>query len=402
VQAKPVESTTTATVSNDNKNGDEAAALHALRFRPSFWGTRRYDNTCRRGDSHHYRHSTSSHSEQEFCWRCCGNHNQENCWCRDRHCYSCGDFGHLSRMCHKARQMSCKTSSSKDKQKPCKYGKNCKVHYTANNGSPESTDSDSESSENAINVVCSKHKCESDILICCLVGVEISMQVDTCADVSIIPNQILLDKFPDIILHRINDTLSTHGGIKMNILGKILVSVEYDKQVFHNLPFMVIDADKKQPILFGKNWIRLVEIDVTKFFSVNSAKNNVVKKSEYKSGDKIKSHKSIHNTDLQIELVDQSKTEFSVNVSKESELNSEWSNVSQNFKIPHPKISLQNGEKFFIKRKMSSNKIGSGIVECRVSNFVYSILIGHKSKLYHIDFIQKAADFGVKGEGKVS
>jgi hypothetical protein len=72
VQAKPVESTTIETVSNDNRDGDEAAAVHAFRFRPSFGGTRRW------GDSHQYRHSTSSHSEQEFRWRCGGNHNQEN------------------------------------------------------------------------------------------------------------------------------------------------------------------------------------------------------------------------------------------------------------------------------------------------------------------------------------
>jgi hypothetical protein len=56
VQAKPVESTTIATVSNDNRDGNEAAAVHALRFRPSFGDTRRHDNTRRRADSHQYRH----------------------------------------------------------------------------------------------------------------------------------------------------------------------------------------------------------------------------------------------------------------------------------------------------------------------------------------------------------
>jgi hypothetical protein len=66
--------------------------------------------------------------------------------------------------------------------------------------------------------------------------------------------------------------------------------------------------------------------------------------------------------------------------------------------VPQPNITFQNGENVLV-RNVNDNvqKWQKGIVECKMSNFVYKILVGQNSRLYHVDQIKKFVESHVKG-----
>jgi hypothetical protein len=81
-----------------SSHGGRGDALHALRTDTRGAYSRR-DTSRRHGTGAEYRQWQSRREEQEHCWRCGGSQNSEECVMKTRDCFSCGDQGHVARMC---------------------------------------------------------------------------------------------------------------------------------------------------------------------------------------------------------------------------------------------------------------------------------------------------------------
>lgn len=321
VNTKVSDTTSGGTSAQASAMEGNTSAVHALRYKTSGNSDTRRDlgrhrggsRELRRDEAREYRQWTPRQREAVSCWRCGGsNHSQDSCWCRQMRCYSCSETGHLSRVCYKARKKERKLKENKQ-NKQSKYKKGGKIHFTADKGEQVSTDdSDSESgdSDTAINVICSVKKSGVDFSINCSVNnTDLIMQVDTCADVSIIPYEIFIDKFPDLKLNKSTDHLSTYGGKVLKIIGECSVDVSYRDKIYNDLSLIVVEANRNQPILFGKNWLRVIQLDWSSFFCVNIAKKKS-KKSKFKNNLKQKSDYEMPNKDLHKKTVAKLKESF--------------------------------------------------------------------------------------------
>jgi hypothetical protein len=109
---------------------------------------------------------------------------------KKRDCYSCNKEGHVNRMGYKARHMEKKKKESKFYKGKCHHKGKSKVHYTKHDESTSSDSStDSKSSDDLeIQMIGSVSDSKTDFKIKCQIsGVDLSMHIDTCADLSVIP-----------------------------------------------------------------------------------------------------------------------------------------------------------------------------------------------------------------------
>lgn len=76
--------------------------------------------------------------------------------------------------------------------------------------------------------------------------------------------------------------------------------------------------------------------------------------------------------------------------SKITDLNPIWSHSWLSVEVSQPTLSLNNGDVVLVRTSNNSlNKWQKSIVESKISNFVYRILVGGSSRMYHTDHIKK-------------
>jgi hypothetical protein len=293
INATQTKSTEVAGASAASISNNDDSVVHAVHSRLGRGSDQRRDTT--RQDDRGFRHWLPRRDLSERCVRCGGSHDPDTCYMRDQRCYSCGGVGHLARMCHRARHAS-KKKEDKKTSKSHKYKKHGRVHYTACNDNVESSTSSDSSDPLGVNMISSIHKANDGFTIVCRVNnVDLTMCVDTCADVSVIPYDEFIRVFPDTKLTPCTDTLTSYGGTNLQVLGQFFVTVAYNKQLVHDLPLVVVKTNMRQPNLFGLNWLRIIKIDWSKFYSVNYTKS---KKSKVNHNYKAKSDYKIENFEL--------------------------------------------------------------------------------------------------------
>jgi hypothetical protein len=67
--------------------------------------------------------------------------------------------------------------------------------------------------------------------------------------------------------------LTTYGGTELEIVGQIFVDVTYESQFIKYLPLVVVKTDRKQPPLFGLNWLNVIKINWHSFMTVQFSQN---------------------------------------------------------------------------------------------------------------------------------
>ena len=99
-------------------------------------------------------------------------------------------------------------------------------------------------------------------------GKEIPMEVDTGADVSIIPFSTWRSHFPDIPLQSSAILLKTYTNEKLSVLGQHDVTVRYGDQV-QKLIITVVDGDG--PNLLGRDWLKQLRLNWTQISMVQNS-----------------------------------------------------------------------------------------------------------------------------------
>ena len=93
-----------------------------------------------------------------------------------------------------------------------------------------------------------------------------SIVVDTGAAVSLLPESVFKDLFPDTDLQPSDMVLRTYTGESISVCGQCCVNVVYGNQAPCNLGLVVVRG--RGPSLLGCNWLRDIRLDWPQIFSV--------------------------------------------------------------------------------------------------------------------------------------
>ncbi|KAL5477033.1 hypothetical protein EMCRGX_G023772 [Ephydatia muelleri] len=200
------------------------------------------------------------------CYRCGGKHNGKDCLLDTSIvCYNCGKQGHLSRVCR-----SPKVSGAKGRGRGSTRG-SAAVQQV--NLPPV------EGEETYTLFTLSREGFRAPLTIDVVAdGVQLSMEVDTGAVASIISEctyrrQWSKQKRP--LLQRTDVHLRTYTGEKINIKGKISLSVQYDNETL-SLDLLVVEGDG--PSLMGRDWLSKLKPNLSVFYAGNPGIDKGVEK----------------------------------------------------------------------------------------------------------------------------
>ncbi|XP_062620772.1 uncharacterized protein K02A2.6-like [Saccostrea cucullata] len=182
------------------------------------------------------------------CFRCNGDHNPQSCYYRDKECFKCHKKGHSKHACR---------SQKKNKMS---------VHMINQN---DSSDSDIyiKTLEMDIN---SMRRSDDVIRITPIVNsVSLEMELDTGAAVSVIPEKIFKEKFPNVKLKPSDILLKTYTGERIKPAGVAEVSVRYQDQR-KDLNLYVVK--KAGVTLFGRDWLKQITLNWPEIKSLATCK----------------------------------------------------------------------------------------------------------------------------------
>lgn len=160
-------------------------------------------------------------------------------------CHSCGKTGHVQRVCRGAKRT----------------GK-------AHNVSEEEEDGELEIVE-LFTMYTAEEKKNGIYVRMELAGKPVSMQLDTGASVTILPEKVHRESLEQFPLQPAAVRLSSYTGNRIPVLGKIQVPVKYEGNEW-TLPLLIVKGEKTA--LQGRNWLKEIKLNWTEIFSVNGDK----------------------------------------------------------------------------------------------------------------------------------
>ena len=197
--------------------------------------------------------------DKKRCFRCgLTNHTQDNCRYKGAECFKCRKTGHLQSEC----------PSEKRSPKP----KQDKQHVRLAEDSEELGTSDSEDGFLA-SIFTLESKTQYSKISAPAVkvpmrieGVDLQMEVDTGAAASIMNYTDYMRYFKYLALRPVNETFHAYTGTPLDIVGQIMVNVEYiDQQL--TLLLLIVRAEKYAPLLLGRAWMTKIRLDWKNLFS---------------------------------------------------------------------------------------------------------------------------------------
>ena len=87
---------------------------------------------------------------------------------------------------------------------------------------------------------------------------EVVMELDTGASLTIMSENTLKQKLPNLQLQSSEVILKTYSGEQLKVLGQEQVKVTYKAQEV-SAPLIVVAGEG--PTLFGRNWLQLIQLD---------------------------------------------------------------------------------------------------------------------------------------------
>ena len=171
---------------------------------------------------------------KKSCYRCGGQHKAEVCRFRTEKCRKCGKVGHIAKKC-RSREMTHQVEEPEET-----------LHL------------------NGIHVV-TKQKTRGYYVDVDIDGHKVTMQLDTGAAVSIIPDTIYNKYLTGRCLTE-TKPLRSYSGNQLDLLGELVVPVKYESQTM-TLPLVVVRGDKIP--LLGRNWLEHLKLNWSEIFALS-------------------------------------------------------------------------------------------------------------------------------------
>ena len=243
--------------------------------------------------------------KMQKCYRCHGQHNPNFCHYKNATCYQCRGRGHIGRACSSQSRRGASTQNStrgassaastapgsnpgRGSTKPRGGNSSGTTNYRGR-GRGRGHSGNRGGSKNNVNYVDENYDCVDDDLCESFQTlysvesvnhvknvppeVEVTMQVegsninfvvDTAAPVSMIPNELYQQRFPNLKLIKDNLLLRSYTQSAIPVLGFLNVTVQYGEQV-KQLPLYVVEGPA---CLLGRQWLNAIRLDWCRLFAV--------------------------------------------------------------------------------------------------------------------------------------
>ncbi|XP_066946115.1 uncharacterized protein [Macrobrachium rosenbergii] len=117
----------------------------------------------------------------------------------------------------------------------------------------------------------SLHKGSNRILVNLpLNGTNVSMQVDTAADISVVSEE-LLSQIPNLTLFPSRNILRDYNNTNIVLKGSTTVKVQYNRKLYYNLPLTVVTG--KRQALLGLDCLKMIKFDWPELFKLNQVRD---------------------------------------------------------------------------------------------------------------------------------
>ena len=196
---------------------------------------------------------------QETCYRCGKTgHSHEKCHYRNAICRGCGKSGHLQAVCRSSKKTESKKTERQQRRAGPKYRQGRKVvNALEDEGELEIAALDTEKTPKDAIWVSPR-----------INGTKVTMELDTGSAVSVIPVSTFKKQFPKTKLQPTPVHLRTYCGNRLRTLGKTTVAIELNGQKAQDDVYIV---DSTGPPLFGRTWLRKLQLDWKEIHSVTAS-----------------------------------------------------------------------------------------------------------------------------------
>ena len=186
------------------------------------------------------------------CYRCGGPHFANECQYLDAECNACKKKGHLAKVCRTITGEKPPKQANRSSRKPPRRKFQKKKTYYLEEQAPSLSESDTEGAYSLFSLTSAKN--QPICFTVCMNGVQVKMQLDTGASLSVI-SEGTYSKLRDIsggALQEPNTELRTYTGEVIQLMGKLPVKVRYDNQ---EADLWVQVAKGDGPDLIGMDWL---------------------------------------------------------------------------------------------------------------------------------------------------
>ena len=204
--------------------------------------------------------NSSSNQNGKECYRCgSGRHLADRCPFKTQECFNCKQVGHTKRKCRSGSSISVNKRN------------NARIHFEEIENIDEQLDDDQQVVEQGMYCLNlyklgNEERFRNPVMVSLgLNGVEVKMEVDTGAAVSVISND-LYSRIRGEPLVKSGLKLKTYTGEMVIPRGVGMVGVNYGIQNFR-LPITVVDG--KVPALLGRDWLNHLKLDWNALFGTN-------------------------------------------------------------------------------------------------------------------------------------
>ncbi|CAL9694783.1 unnamed protein product [Knipowitschia caucasica] len=212
--------------------------------------------------------------EHEPCYRCGrGFHSPSQCRFRDEICRLCNKTGHIQRVCRSGKSRVNKS----ERKTQWNVHKNKKVYNIEETAGEESDESEH---TNCLDVYHAKGGGREAIWLTPQVnGKQVRMELDTGSAVSVMAHSDFVQYFGDQKLNSSSVLLKTYTGEKIKPLGVLPVEVQHNGQQC-TLDLYIVK--RGGPALWGRDWLRKLQLDWKSIKSLQVAPNTTDKSTEVK------------------------------------------------------------------------------------------------------------------------
>lgn len=203
------------------------------------------------------------------CFRCGQNHDPNQCWFKDKECFSCKKIGHAKKMCKSKKGGASDQKKQKGKFKTDKKKKE-NADFVEDSESKVSNEKTTDTdSMYHINIENSKGPYTVDLV---LGGNKVNFVVDTGASVTVIHETVYKEHFQKYPLQKSKVTLNSYSGDRIPVVGEIEIPVSYHNQCF-TLPLLVANGERVS--LLGRNWLKYIKLNWCDIFNVKSTTQSI-------------------------------------------------------------------------------------------------------------------------------
>ena len=214
----------------------------------------------------------------QSCYRCGkSGHTPDHCFYKHQKCRVCQKKGHIAKVCRNADRGAPHGTSS-----PGGSPKNTKSFRNKKSGRADYVDTETEESQDiqsedndAELFTLSALRDPPIVLKPTVNGVELKMELDTGATVSLASERTWKEVFNSCPLEECQTILRTYTGQKLPVLGQMNVTVEYEDQKAE-LPLLIVPGDG--PALWGRSWLSAIKLNWPSIKSITYGVESLIAK----------------------------------------------------------------------------------------------------------------------------